>query len=467
MLDGWWIGHTERLAREAPAPVVEIEERSYAPGGAANTAVNLAALGARVRLVGLCGDDDAGERLHGLLEEMGVDSQGVVRHPGIRTMTKTRILSSDHVFARLDDGADAHPVGALQNVASALREAAAEADALVVCDYRSGALEGPVRVELHQRRDTITVVDAHEPGRWRELGARLATPNAEEVEQLLGTNLGQGEERAVAVGERAADILAETGALEAIVTLDRSGTVLLGAGAPFRTHAHPALENKTSGAGDTFTAAATLALASGQTGRAAALYAQAAADVVVQRFGTAVCTPDDIARQLGQTGDATMTGRELLARVEQRRREGCRIVLTNGCFDVLHRGHTSYLHQARALGDVLVVALNSDDSVRRLKGTDRPINPVGDRAAVLAALGCVDFVTVFDDDTPAALISALRPDVYAKGGDYTPDMLEETSIVREYGGEVRMLDYVPAQSTSAVVERIRHPEPSGLSRGAR
>ncbi|GAA4436464.1 hypothetical protein GCM10023148_43060 [Actinokineospora soli] len=185
----------------------------------------------------------------------------------------------------------------------------------------------------------------------------------------------------------------------------------------------------------------------------AAGFAQTAADIVVHRPGTAVCTTDGLTSRLG--GRTAAVGEpELRARVAEHRAAGRRIVFTNGCFDVLHRGHIAYLTQARRLGDVLVVAVNGDASVRRLKGPGRPVNPAADRAEVLSALSCVDHVTVFDEDTPTELIRALRPDTYVKGGDYTESMLDEAAVVRACGGEVRIVDYVPDQSTTAVIDRI-------------
>ncbi|WP_082845217.1 D-glycero-beta-D-manno-heptose 1-phosphate adenylyltransferase, partial [Rathayibacter tanaceti] len=187
--------------------------------------------------------------------------------------------------------------------------------------------------------------------------------------------------------------------------------------------------------------------------------AQAAADVVVQRPGTSVCSADDLLASLAAPG-AVVLGEEALVEVlaEQSRR-GRRVVFTNGCFDVLHRGHTAYLRQARELGDVLVVAVNDDDSVRRLKGQGRPINPEGDRAGVIAELGCVDFVTLFGGDTPIPLLERVRPDVYVKGGDYNPDMLQEAAVVRSYGGTVTTVGYVSEHSTTEMVQRIRSAAP--------
>jgi rfaE bifunctional protein nucleotidyltransferase chain/domain len=199
----------------------------------------------------------------------------------------------------------------------------------------------------------------------------------------------------------------------------------------------------------------TAARAAGMPMSAALDLAQAAADVVVGRSGTSVCSTADLAQYLGGLSSTVLPLDELLQRVAGEREQGKRIVLTNGCFDVLHRGHTRYLTQAKQLGDVLIVAVNGDESVRRLKGPDRPINALADRAGVIAALSCVDYVTAFDTDTPVPLIEALRPDIYAKGGDYSSQMLEEAPVVERCGGVVRILDYVPERSTTAMVEKIR------------
>lgn len=195
--------------------------------------------------------------------------------------------------------------------------------------------------------------------------------------------------------------------------------------------------------------------------------AQHAADIAVRRPGTCVCSLEELAEQLDRPGDSAMQVDELAERLQSHRRAGHRIVFTNGCFDVLHRGHTSYLRQAKRLGDVLVVAVNSDDSVRRLKGHDRPVNSDTDRADVLAALSCVDYVTVFHEDTPRALIRRLRPDVYAKGGDYTAEMLPETPDVRAAGGQVVILDYVSDHSTTEIIGRIRSSATDAVQDAAR
>jgi D-beta-D-heptose 7-phosphate kinase/D-beta-D-heptose 1-phosphate adenosyltransferase len=256
--------------------------------------------------------------------------------------------------------------------------------------------------------------------------------------------------------------LRATGAEAVVVTLDKDGTVLLPTSGPtHRTWARPAAEKQASGAGDTFVAALAVGRAAGLPLSTSVDFAQAAADVAVGKPGTAVCGAEELGSYLGSFENSVIGSGDLARELALHRAEGRRIVLTNGCFDVLHRGHTRYLNQAKQLGDILVVALNSDRSVRRLKGDGRPINTVTDRAAVIAALSCVDFVTVFDDATAVPLIKELRPEVYAKGGDYSPEMLVETAAVESYGGQVTILDYVQDLSTTAVVNRIRGGAPAG------
>jgi D-beta-D-heptose 7-phosphate kinase / D-beta-D-heptose 1-phosphate adenosyltransferase len=254
------------------------------------------------------------------------------------------------------------------------------------------------------------------------------------------------------------------------VTLDAEGAVLVGAdGATHRTWADPAPPGHAVGAGDVFRAALTGARAVGADPPAAAELAQLAAAATVAGTGTCVCYRDDLVAAVGNRGSRTsiVDAAALATLVRRYRDRDACIVFTNGCFDVLHRGHVEYLEQARRLGDVLIVAMNSDASVRRLKGPERPINEAADRAAVLAALSCVDHVVVFEEDSPTALIELVRPDIYVKGGDYRPDLMPEAPLVRRLGGEVRSMTYVPDRSTATVIERIRARAPIPAGREAR
>jgi rfaE bifunctional protein nucleotidyltransferase chain/domain len=491
LLDGWWRGTSERMCREAPAPVVDLQQQGYAPGGAANTAMNLAALGARVRAVGVIGVDEAGRELMALLGAAGVDLTGLHASGAVRTTTKIRVVGAGQVLVRIDDTFTGdYPGEAVTAMTDAALAATQDADAEVVCDYGSGLLTSSLVDALASRssRPALTVIDAHDPVKWAALHPHLVTPNAQEAARMLagapsrpaapeatapgsalpgsalpGSALPGSADRQVRFAANADELLRAANAEAVVVTLDHDGSVVLRAGLPpHRTWALPAAEKQASGAGDTYVAALTLARAIGLPLSTSADLAQAAADVVVQRSGTSVCSTADLAAHLDRNG-VVLEADELEQHLRADRESGRRIVLTNGCFDVLHRGHTTYLNQARALGDVLVVAVNGDASTRRLKGEGRPVNPAVDRASLLSALGCVDYVTVFETDTPIPLIERLRPDVYAKGGDYTPEMLEESDVVAAYGGQVRILDYVPAQSTTAVVERILNSKREGLT----
>uniref|UniRef100_A0A942SZT5 Bifunctional protein HldE n=1 Tax=Neobacillus citreus TaxID=2833578 RepID=A0A942SZT5_9BACI len=457
ILDRWTVGEAERVSREAPAPVVRVTETVAVPGGAANTAVNARALGARVRMVGLVGDDESGRVLRDRLAAAGVDTTFLVEVPGGTTTTKSRVVGGDRVVVRVDELAAPPQAEDGRRLAEAVARAVRCADAAVVCDYGLGVSPDDVVPMLDRDRPSAVVVDAHDLTRWSALRPDLVTPNAGETAALLGRDLGHGSERVPTVVDARADVLAVTGARAAVVTLDRDGTVLLehGADGAHRTRAVPASEQQASGAGDTFCAAATVALSVGASARDAVSVAQTAADVVVREAGTSVCTADALIASVTAPAATVVDHDELAEAIESAHAAGRRVVFTNGCFDVVHRGHTTYLRQARELGDLLVVAVNDDDSVRRLKGPERPINTAEDRAGVLAALACVDLVTVFPTDTPIPLLERVRPDVYVKGGDYSPEMLRETEVVRRYGGEVVMVDYVPEHSTTAVVRRIR------------
>lgn len=463
ILDGWLSGRCERLCPEAPVPVVQVTSTSHVPGGAANTAANLAALGARVRLVSVVGDDADGATLISELVGCGVDTRHVVVAAGRPTTAKRRVVVGDQLMLRVDEGASG-PLDSVTGAAvvDAARAAIVASDAVVLCDYDTGVLgdELPAVLRRMRNRMPLLAVDAHRLDRWRTLRPDLVTPNAAEAATVLGMIIEPHERVGVLQRCRAA-LHAATGASTVVVTLDRDGALLFAEGQPVhRTWARPAPDNHAAGAGDTFVAALTVAVGSGLSLTTAVELAQAAADVVTGRPGTAACTTVELADRLGTHHDSAVDADRLAVLVAEHRAAGRRIVFTNGCFDVLHRGHVAYLNQARLLGDVLVVAVNADSGVRRLKGPSRPVNPAADRAAMLAALSCVDHVTIFEEDTPAELLRRLRPEVYAKGGDYTPHMLPEASIVAEYGGSVHIVDYVSDHSTTAVIDRIRATAPS-------
>jgi rfaE bifunctional protein nucleotidyltransferase chain/domain/rfaE bifunctional protein kinase chain/domain len=454
LLDSWLNGHPSRLCREGPVAVVDLDERGDACGGAGNTAVNVAALGAGAALVSVVGADAAGDRLRGRLAAAGV-TQRLVVVPGRGTPVKSRLLADGQVVARIDEGDTASVPEAYARRLVRLAQSVVDegCDAVVVCDYGAGTLTGPVRAWLRSVRPRLgrLVVDAHELRRWAYLSPDLVTPNVAEAARLLGTPPPTGPGRAGWVAEHAARLAEEARAGTVAVTLDADGAVLIEHGRVVgRTHTRPVPPVYATGAGDAYVAAFTLGLGAGAGVPEAGELAQRAAESAVSGTGTAVCSVTDLA------GPPVLVDAAGLGRlVAGHRARGRRIVFTNGCFDVLHRGHVGYLAEASRLGDVLVVAVNSDESVRRLKGPDRPVNPVEDRAAVLAALACVDHVVVFEEDSPRELIELVRPDLYVKGGDYPPELIPEAELVRGLGGEVRVMAYLPDLSTSKLIERIR------------
>jgi rfaE bifunctional protein nucleotidyltransferase chain/domain/rfaE bifunctional protein kinase chain/domain len=466
LLDGWVRGPVHRTGRDGPVPVVEQTDAVTAPGGAAGTAAALAALGADVELVAPLGDDPAGRELRGALRGNGVRTGHCTVDADRCTPTKRRILAGEpaQAVARFDVTPPPMTAAASRALADRLTEALADGpDAVVVADYGLGALAGPPRRRLARARERLAllVVDAHDVAAWRELGPDAAMPNLDEVAHLLGEPVPAAD-RPTWVADRGTAIRRAAGAVEVLVTLDTDGAVRLPrTGDPLHTPAGvPAPAVRTCGAGDVFTAAWTAAAATGVSLALALPFAQAAADVAVGLVGTAVCPTGALAARLAELDPGRVLGHaDLLAVLDHHRAAGRRIVFTNGCFDVLHRGHVAYLRQARALGDVLVVALNDDAGVARLKGPTRPVNPLVDRAGVLGALSAVDLVTSFGADNPAELLELVRPHVYAKGGDYTPEMLPETPVMAALGGEVRILDYLADHSTSAIVARAAATAP--------
>jgi D-beta-D-heptose 7-phosphate kinase / D-beta-D-heptose 1-phosphate adenosyltransferase len=461
MLDAYLVGKSDRLCQEAPVPIVSVLGRTEAPGGAANVAMNAAALGARVTLLSVVGPDAEGELVRATLAGRGVAVDEVVIDPGRRTLAKHRLFAGTQLLVRFDHGTtDAVGAGAERRLASALEGLHAQHDVVVVSDYGYGVLTPRVIAALadaQARAARVLVADSKTLGAYRTVGVTAVKPNYDEALRLLGgPRHPRRDERIAFVARRGRRLLDVTGAQIAAVTLDTEGALFFERGRPpYRTYARPVEHSRAAGAGDTFAGALALALGAGADLAGAAEIASAAAGLVVQKEGTATCTTMELAGALAP-GDRYCRDRDELARrLALYRRQGRRVVLTNGCFDILHRGHIAYLNEAKSLGDVLVVGVNSDRSVRRLKGPERPINGLEDRVEVLAALSCIDHVVAFEEDTPVDLIGRLRPDVFVKGGDYTADMLPEAPVVEALGGVVRILPYVRDRSTTSIIARLR------------
>lgn len=471
MLDGYLRGTTERLCREAPVPVLAVDSTEHVPGGAANVAANVRSLGASVEFVAVVGADDDGALLRAALADRDVSTEHLVTDPTLRTPAKRRLVAGEHMLVRFDEGRP-HPVtgAAEEAVLRRLEQVVPAADVVIVSDYEYGVMTDRVvarLAELHRAGARVLVVDAKSVLRYAGVGATAVKPNYDEVRPLLPAEAPRGASRPDDV-LAAADRLPEvSGAHIVAVTLDDEGAVICERGRPpYRTYSRPTSSSRACGAGDSYTAALALALASGADTPEAAELASGAAAVILGRAGTSVCSADDLREHLAGTGARLEDVGRLAARREFHRRQGRRLVFTNGCFDILHRGHVDFLNQAKALGDVLVVGLNSDDSVRRLKGPERPVNRLEDRAEVLAALSCVDHLVAFDGDTAVDLLDVLRPDVYVKGGDYTTEMLPEAPTVARIGATVRILPYLEDRSTTGIITRIRGGESYASGPGA-
>ena len=457
MLDRYLTGHVERLCREAPVPIVATEANDAAPGGAANTAAAAAALGAKVRLVSAVGDDESGDVLRELLDRKGVDTSAVLPVPGRRTLLKQRISAGGQLLLRIDAGSEDDLDEANERrLIHAIDLAWGESDAVVLSDYGYGVLTDRViaRIAERQCRDPrIVIADAKHLRRFRSIGVTAAKPNYAEALALCGAS--PCENRVSQIEACQDTLLDRTRAGILTVTIDVAGAIVFEPGRPpYRTFTRAAPNAQAAGAGDVFTATLALALTAGADGPAAADLAAGAATVCVARGGTTTCSASELRRALiGENKVVDVAA--AAAQVAAWRASGKRLVFTNGCFDILHRGHVTYLNRAKALGDMLIVGLNTDASIRRLKGDGRPINGEGDRANVLAALSCIDLVVPFAEDTPAALIEVLRPEVFAKGGDYTLDTLPEAALVQRLGGEVILLPFLDDRSTTATIARIR------------
>jgi D-beta-D-heptose 7-phosphate kinase/D-beta-D-heptose 1-phosphate adenosyltransferase len=465
MLDSYLEGSSTRLCQEAPVPVVGVETRHDLPGGAANAAANAAALGARADLVAIVGDDAEAHLLRRALGERTVSPEHLVTDPGRRTLVKQRVVADSQLLVRFDQGDTKAPGRAVGlHLAARVERLWDQCDAVLISDYGYGVLTPELIAcvaRLQRRSPRLLVADAKNLHELNAVRPTAVKPNYLQVRALLGKVSEDARPRPLEVEAAAERLFELTGAHLVAVTMDSEGAVVIERGAaPYRTFARPQSDVRAAGAGDTFVTALTLALAAGAHSHEAAELASAAAAIVVGKERTAICDADELSRSFDAGAKYVGDRAELEKRIAFHRGQGRRIVFTNGCFDILHRGHITYLSRAKSLGDVLVVGLNSDTGVARLKGPTRPVNPLSDRIEVLAALSCVDHVTAFDEDTPECLIETLRPDVFVKGGDYTVEMLPEAPLVRALGGEVCILGYVRDVSTTAIVDRVRAADPS-------
>ena len=452
MLDEYWFGDTGRISPEAPVPVVKAQTTDQRPGGAANVALNVAGLGARAHLVAVVGADARGELLAERLAARAVHCS-FVRSNRLPTIHKLRVLARNQQLIRLDAE---QPLGECAAELQPLFDAAlAQADVVVLSDYGKGTLSGVAALIESARRASIPVLVDPKGRNFRAYrGATVLTPNQAEFEAVAGAWADEAD----FLG-KAESLRTELDLRVLLVTRGRRGMTLICEGeAPVTLPAEAREVFDVTGAGDTVIALMAASLGAGLTNVEAATLANLAAGLVVAKIGVAGVTPAELSLALhrrGSGGRGLADAAQLEAMVGEARARGERIVMTNGCFDILHAGHVSYLEEAKSLGDHLIVAVNDDASVARLKGPGRPLTPLADRMAVLAGLAAVDWVVPFSEDTPAALIERLLPDVLVKGGDYRVEEIAGGDAVRRHGGEVHVLSLKEGRSTSALLAAIR------------
>ncbi|MBW1215127.1 D-beta-D-heptose 7-phosphate kinase/D-beta-D-heptose 1-phosphate adenosyltransferase [Pantoea allii] len=453
MLDRYWYGPTSRISPEAPVPVVKVETVEERPGGAANVAMNIAALGAGSRLIGLTGEDDAAQVLSKTLKDVRVDCDFVTlkSHP---TITKLRVLSRNQQLIRLDfeegfEQVDAAPMH------EKMRQSLSRSGAVVLSDYGKGALDSVQQmITLAREANVPVLIDPKGTDFARYRGATLLTPNLSEFEAVVGKCKTENE-----IVERGMQLIADCDLSALLVTRSENGMTLLQPGkAPLHL---PTLAQEVfdvTGAGDTVIGVLAAVLAAGDSLEEACFLANAAAGVVVGKLGTStvsIVELENAIRARPERGFGIMTEAELKDAVAMARQRGEKVVMTNGVFDILHAGHVSYLANARKLGDRLIVAVNSDASTKRLKGDSRPVNPQENRMIVLGALEAVDWVVLFEEDTPQRLIASVLPDLLVKGGDYKPEDIAGSKEVWANGGDVRVLNFEDGISTTNIIKTIR------------
>ena len=456
MLDRYWSGPVPRISPEAPVPVVQIRKNEDRPGGAANVALNLAALGVQTQLLGVVGDDEPAKQLNNALALANIKGKFLIT-PQRPTITKLRVLSRNQQLIRLDFEEALDAVGGFdrEELKKVYAETLTEVDVVVLSDYAKGTLVDVAQlISIARAQNKQVVVDPKGLDFSRYAGATCLTPNRGELEAIVGPC----EEQDLLVEK--AQALREQLQLQALlVTRSEQGMSLLREGVDalhMPTQAQEVFD--VTGAGDTVIAVLAAAIASGQDLAQAARLANFGAGIVVGKIGTATASPAELQRAVRSQhaeDSAILDEPDLLQRVAEARAHGETVVMTNGCFDLLHVGHVRYLEAARKLGDVLIVAVNDDDSVRRLKGEQRPLNPVADRMRMLSALKCVDWVVPFGEDTPQRLIAAVLPDRLVKGGDYQPEQIAGYQEVTAHGGQVVVLDFHAGYSTTSMIERAR------------
>lgn len=453
MLDRYWTGDTSRISPEAPVPVVHVQDLQDRAGGAANVALNIAALNANVKLMGIVGKDDAARKLSQILSDGNIESS-LLGMEQCSTITKLRVLSRHQQLMRLDFENDSLIIGGEALATNAIKMLEG-ANVVVLSDYAKGSLMHCLSIiNAARKANKPVVVDPKGNDFEKYRGATLLTPNLGEFELVVGKC--ESDETLVS---RAKNLVEQLDLNALLITRSEKGMVLIEKGHQayfLPTQARDVFD--VTGAGDTVVGVLAASMAAGESLRNSALLANAAAGIAVSKLGAQSVSIAELKYGLelnAPVDNGVVDEDKLETFVAKCKAEQQTVVFTNGCFDLLHQGHIAYLEEAAQLGDRLIVAVNDDASVAKLKGDHRPVNPLADRMAMLAALRCVDWVVAFSEDTPERLISRLLPNVLVKGGDYKPDDIAGAQAVKDNGGSVKVLSFIKGYSTSGLIERIK------------
>ena len=451
MLDHYLYGNVTRISPEAPVPIVNIAREEHLPGGAANVAVNLSALGVNASVSGNIGKDDHASILITQLESLGVNCS--LNESSKNTIVKTRVMGSQQQLLRMDFEQPFGPED-WQSVRDKTIGQLKNASVLVLSDYNKGTLHDCQQLISSANEHSIPViVDPKGNDFSKYKNSDLLTPNLAEFISVVGPVNSEAE-----INAKALALVSELNIKALLLTRSENGMTLFRTNQdPFHLPAISKAVTDVTGAGDTVIATIAASLAAGKGLELAVTLSNIAASVVVSKVGTSTVTAPELELEFHKyhQGNGFLSNEQLALSVELAKQKGERVVFTNGCFDILHAGHVTYLKQAKQLGEKLIVAINSDESVTKLKGKGRPINSVDRRLAVLQGLESVDWVTSFDGDTPEALLRILKPSILVKGGDYTKEQVVGKEIVQAYGGEVKVMGVVEECSTTQIIQKAR------------
>jgi D-beta-D-heptose 7-phosphate kinase / D-beta-D-heptose 1-phosphate adenosyltransferase len=459
ILDTYVITTPEKFGREAPVPVFNVQETKHQSGGAANTAINVAALGAETYFLTVTGKDSVARKLSEILKKNKVHIEYIVKDTSRITISKKRVTASSNILFRIDAGTTTLISGECEKeLLDRLRKLYELIDAIIISDYECGVITSALInliKDSGSNRCIPIIVDAKDLTKYKILNPGVVKPNYEEAIGLLHLETVSGSKRVQQILQHEQQLFEITGAHKIVATCDADGILYFEKGKPSYYIPSVPCENKNSiGAGDTFTSAMALSLALGTEGRTAAEIAAVAAAVVMQKERTAWCTNNELKNHFNAVPKHILTKDELIAVVKELKKNGKKIVFSNGCFDILHTGHIFLVNNARKAGDILIVGVNSDASIRKIKGSGRPINNFDDRITVLAGLQSVDYLISFDEESPVHLIKSIQPDVFVKGGNYTEDSIPEAPVLKKLGCIIKIVPYLEEHSTTHIIDKI-------------